>query len=312
MIDIKERYRDHRLAKMERMAQALNARPGRTHSNADSPAVILPNKLKITLRTAPVQLAIAKDVERSMTSIGENPARPRTEADATFLASMQEQARSLGIAKLGYVEVAPECIFQGRSVPSVHAIILIMEIDKPPIDKAPSPETQAIGLISYERMGKSTNALVEFLRRSGFAAEAGHPAIGPTLYPRLAVQAGLGWVGRHGMLITPGFGPRQRISAIFTSIENLPVSNENEHEWLKGFCATCGNCVRKCPGKAIYKEPLVRPAGRLSHIDGGKCISCTVCMKVCSFNVRGYESIRRTHLGQSSGHPGSSGGTTGP
>jgi epoxyqueuosine reductase QueG len=168
-----------------------------------------------------------------------------------------------------------------------------MEIDEAPIAKAPSKETQATGLITYSQLGKKTNALVEHLRKNGYAAEAGHPAIGPALYPRLAMRAGLGYSGRHGMLITPEFGPRQRISAVFTSIKNLPVAGGNDHVWIREFCATCGNCIRKCPGRAIRDEPIEHPDGRLSHVDGDKCISCTVCMKECSFNKRGYTDIKK-------------------
>ena len=150
---------------------------------------------------------------------------------------------------------------------------------------------------TYDELGRVTGSLVDHLRKEGFSAEAGHPAIGPVLYPRLAIKAGLGWSGRHGMLITPEFGPRQRISAIFTSIADLPITDSNGHVWVRDYCSTCGNCVRKCPAKAIYERPIEHPDGRLSHIDGDKCISCTVCMKECSFNRRGYESVRSAFLG---------------
>jgi epoxyqueuosine reductase len=290
------RYRDYRLAKMGRIAEELNQRPGRLGPAACSPPVSLPNKLKITLGTLPVQLAIAKEVERSMTSVRDNPESPRTAADAGFLTSFEFLARSKGIARVGYTEIPREFVFLGRSIPYSHAIVLVSEIPKGPTDRAPSPETQAIGLITYDELGKATGSLVDHLRKDGFSAEAGHPAIGPVLYPRLAMKAGLGWSGRHGMLITPEFGPRQRISAIFTSIGNLAPTDSSEHEWIRGFCSTCGNCVRKCPAGAIYEKPVEHPDGRLSHIDGDKCISCTVCMKECSFNKRGYESVRSAFL----------------
>lgn len=290
------RYRDHRLAKMGRIAAELNQRPGRLGPAAGSPPVSLPNKLRITLGTLPVQLAIAKEVERSMTSVRDNPEDPRTTADSEFLRSFESLARSKGIARLGYTEIPRDFVFQDRSIPYSHAIVLMSEIPKGPTDKAPSPETQAIGLITYDELGRATGSLVDHLRKQGFSAEAGHPAIGPVLYTRLAMKAGLGWGGRHGMLITPEFGPRQRISAIFTSIADLPMTDRREHEWIREFCSTCGNCVRKCPAGAILERPIERPGGRISHIDGDKCVSCTVCMKECTFNRRGYESVRMAFL----------------
>lgn len=295
MNELKDKYRDYRLGKMDRMAKSLNAHEGRVQAAATSPGVTLPNKLKISLKTLPKQLAIAKDVERAIASVSRNPASPKETIDPDALKKFEAYARSLWIAKLGYTEMPRELIFNGRSVAYTHAIVLIMEIPKAPIDSAPSPETQAIGIITYQQMGDITNRLADYLRKEGFAAEAGHPAIGPALYPPLAIKAGLGNGGRHGLLITPEFGPRQRISAIFTSIRNLPATDSTEHAWTRRFCTTCGNCIRKCPGKAIYEKPIAHDGGRLSHIDGDKCISCTLCMKECSFNKKGYADIKKAY-----------------
>jgi epoxyqueuosine reductase len=296
MEDIKAKYRDYRLAKMDRLARAQNAREGRIHAASTSPGVILPNKLKIKLKTLPKQLAIAKDAERAITSVDNNPARPKVSADEASIKDFEAYARSLGIAKIGYTEIPGEYIFNGRSVAYTHAIVLTMEIPKAPIDAAPGPATQAIGIVTYRQMGDITNKLADHLRKNGYAAEAGPPAIGPALYPPLAIKAGLGNGGRHGLLITPDFGPRQRISAIFTSIGNLPVTDSTEHAWTQDFCASCGNCIRKCPGKAIYETPIKHDDGRLSHIDGDKCISCTICMKECSFNKQSYAKIKEAYL----------------
>lgn len=293
--DIKGKYAAYRMGKIDRMACSLNDRPGRVLASPASPNVTLPNKLKITLKTLPVQLSIANAAERAVQSSSENPANPGDSADESFLRGFEAYARSQGIARIGYTEITPEYVFKGRSVPYTHAIVLISEIPKEPIDMAPSDDTQAMGLITYQQTGKATNLLAAYLRKNGFAAEAGHPAIGPALYPRMAIKAGLGYGGRHGMLITPEFGPRQRISAIFTSIENLPATDCNEHAWIPKFCASCGSCIRKCPGKAILEQPIVHPDGRVSHVDGDKCISCTICMKECSFNKRGYSAIKQAY-----------------
>ena len=39
-------------------------------------------------------------------------------------------------------------------------------------------KTQAMGIITYDELGKKTNKLAEFLRLNGFAAQASHPAGG--------------------------------------------------------------------------------------------------------------------------------------
>jgi epoxyqueuosine reductase len=293
---IKAKYRDQRLNKIDSMARALNTREGRVQAALTSPGVILPNKLKIELRTAQTQLSIAKGAEQAMRSVDKNPLKPKETVTEASLKDFEAYARKLGIGKIGYTEIPGELILNGRSVAYTHAIVLIIEMPKASIDAAPSPETQAVGIISYKKLGDITNRLTDYLQKEGYAAESAHPAIGPALYPPLAIKAGMGNGGRHGLLITPEFGPRQRISAIFTSIKNLPVTDSNEHAWTRDFCTTCGNCIRKCPGKAIFDRPVVHEDGRLSHVDGDKCISCTLCMKECSFNKSGYARIKESYI----------------
>ena len=42
-------------------------------------------------------------------------------------------------------------------------------------------------------------------------------------FSQLGQKAGLGCIGQSGLLISPELGPRQKISAIFVSIANLPI-----------------------------------------------------------------------------------------
>ena len=63
----------------------------------------------------------------------------------------------------------------------------------------------------------------------------------------------MGFIGKSGLLITPESGPRQKISAIFASIENLPVKEDNEHAWIPDYCEKCGKCIKACPEKALIE-----------------------------------------------------------
>jgi len=60
---------------------------------------------------------------------------------------------------------------------------------------------------SYKELNQHTNLLANFLRRKNFAAQA-RPALGGVSnYVVMAKNANFGWVGKHGLLITPEFGP---------------------------------------------------------------------------------------------------------
>lgn len=76
-------------------------------------------------------------MENSVKSLKNNPEKPQFSADADFIHRFEEYALSLGIDKIKYVKVPPELIFRDKSVLFENAIILIMEMDKTAIDKAP-------------------------------------------------------------------------------------------------------------------------------------------------------------------------------
>jgi epoxyqueuosine reductase len=288
---IKSKYADYRLYKINKMETGVKTGNNGVRSSSLSPPKIMPDKLKITLKTLPKQLSIAKNMEYTVKSLKDNPEKPGRLAETDFMEDLENYAHSIGIDRVGYTEVPPEYIFQDRSISYSHAIVLVMEMDKEAVDKAPSDITQEMSTVTYDEMGKATNQITQYLRENGFAAQASHPAGGFVVYPALAQKAGLGCRGRHGMLITPEFGPRQRISAIFTSINNLPHNGGNDHFWVSEFCEKCGKCVKTCPANAITEEANGNGTKR-TVILKEFCHGCTICMRECSFNKRDYNRIK--------------------
>lgn len=293
--EIKSRYADYRLNKINQLETSVAPGGMGIESSTRSPPKIMPDKLEITLKTLPKQLSIAKNMEHTVKSLKNNPENPETIAQDGFKEEFESYASSIGIDKVAYTRVPAEFIFQDRKLTYENAIILIMEMDKKAIDNAPSSQTQAMGVVTYDELGKATNLLTDYLRENGVAAQASHPAGGFVVYPALAQKSGLGWKGRHGLLITPEFGPRQRISAIFTSINNLPDHGSNSHSWVASFCEKCGKCIKACPGNAITEESDASSIQR-TVILKEFCHGCTICMKECSFNKKEYNLIK-TRLG---------------
>lgn len=113
------------------------------------------------------------------------------------------------------------------------------------------------------------------------------------------MHAGLGWQGRHGMLITPKFGPQVRIAAFFTNIQNLPFSTENTHIWIDIWCQKCSRYIRSCPSSAILEKKIEKSGERRTCIDVKKCFpyclenyGYSVCIKECEFNISGYDKLK--------------------
>jgi ferredoxin len=289
---ITEPYKNYRLERFNTLEKSLCDVDGCVKASPQSPEKGQADKLKITLSSLPSQLSLAKGIDRSLMAAKASPASAKSTIDAAELGEFEALARSKGVVSIGYTRVPPEAIFKDRAVLYPSAIVLTMEMDKDAVDSAPSDAAQWEGIVTYERLGNITIDLAEYLRGKGYAAHAGHPANGVALYPKLAQKAGLGWKGRHGLIITPESGPRVRLSAIYTSIGNLPATDSDRHAWIPGFCAKCGNCIRSCPEKAILEKPVEHEGGTVTHIVKTKCIGCTVCMKACSFNKKGYAGIK--------------------
>ena len=114
-------------------------------------------------------------------------------------------------------------------------------------------------------------------------------------FSQLGQKAGLGWIGQSGLLITPELGPRQKISAIFVSIANLPIKENNEHSWITDYCEKCGKCIKACPEKALI-EKEVCCGGKETEFVQKLCIGCsegcTYCIEGCPFDQKEYTHIK--------------------
>jgi epoxyqueuosine reductase QueG len=198
----------------------------------------------------------------------------------------------MGIEGIGYTKVHPDLIFKDRAILFENAIVFTKEIDQFAVDND-FPQKQANDLKLYDEFGKKTNELVDYLRKNGFSAQASPPTVGFVTYPSLAQSAGLGWKGKSNLLITPELRPRQKISAIFTSIENLPINEYNEHSWMSDYCNNCGKCIRTCPRNAIVeKSAKFNVSGFIPELCKGCTDICTICMKECPFNKREYSHLK--------------------
>ena len=285
--------------------------PGAVRPNTDSPVrfEIIREKLKRgddtkTMRMIPVLVKMMLGVNRSIKSIKANPAQPKTQIDQRTLAALDDYIFSLGANSIGYTQLPEQWVFQNKAALHPNVIVLTMKMDRERINLAPHIESEYTVMTTYRDLGIIANKAADFLRKHGFSAQAGHPLNGQTLYPPLAQLAGLGQLGYSGLIITPEFGPCVRLSALYTSIENLPFNAGNEYPWIEDYCASCGVCVKKCPADAIYTEPIRHKHGQITYVDNDKCFpyfhynhGCSVCIKVCPFNQQGYDKIKKSYLG---------------
>ena len=98
-----------------------------------------------------------------------------------------------------------------------------------------------------------------------FTREVGENKVPPDLqfqFRLAAVACGLGEIGWSKMLLTPEFGPLQRVAFIFTDAE----LEYDEMYSGKPLCRRCGACVRECPGGCI---PPIKDGAKVTvNLDG--------------------------------------------
>jgi epoxyqueuosine reductase len=247
-------------------------------------------------------LSIMKNINLSVDSIQDNPSNTNSYTSEEFLKKLQVFLQNEGVSLFGFVKLPRNLIFQQFGVLYDNAIILAMEMSKEKIDQASSQATLNMVFGTYDDLGKVVNNLAKFLRKQGYGAQADHPLGGLVLFPPLAQKAGIGWVGKHGILITRNFGPRVRLAAVYTSIENLPFADSNDHQWIDIYCDICGICIKHCPPKAILEKSIFHDTGRITKISQHDCFKyfaqyygCSVCVKVCPFSssVEAYEQLKK-------------------
>jgi epoxyqueuosine reductase len=295
---------------MNGVEDRATARPGLVAPDEDSPERFDIIGRKMQLETpapnsiVPMVIPAMLTVMRSMSSLDDNPLEPRTEITPDELAELEAEILALGASSVGYTTLPARHVFRDKGVLSPHAIVLSMAMDKQDMLQAPSLPTLKAVWRTYRDLGFVSQKVAVSLRRRGFAAYGGHPLNGLALYPPLAQAAGLGWLGYNGLIVTPEHGPCVRLAAVFTSIENLPTDRPGaDHSWVEAFCDHCRACIAKCPADAIHDAPVKRDNGRIHCIDSDRCFpefndrdGCSVCIAVCPFTKKPYESLRAIHL----------------
>ncbi len=255
-------------------------------------------RMKVVTKMVPLML----NMQLGSRMYGVKP--KKREASAEFVNKLEALAHKAGAKDIRYIKVPRNAIFQDKGIPYEYAIIYTVEMDKEPIDTSPSFDSQFEVMEGYKNLAIIGNKLARFMHKNGFAAYPGTALGGVTDYVYLAELAGMGAIGYHGLLITPGEGARLRIGTIYTNIENLPIATENEHLWVRDFCAMCKKCIRKCPVEAIYDEPKPRGDGGMQTIDHATCrdyftqnYGCAVCLAVCPFSQVGYDTVKARFKG---------------
>jgi len=110
-----------------------------------------------------------------------------------------------------------------------------------------------------------------------------------------ATKAGLGWIGKNGLLVTEKYGPRVRLGTVLTDFEldtGKPIETSK--------CGNCTLCIKSCPAMALHGKLWEAGIERKEIVDAQACSEymnknfkhigrgsvCGICIKVCPYGIK--------------------------
>jgi ferredoxin len=177
------------------------------------------------------------------------------------------------------------------------AIVMAVEMDPVGLGSSPSVTSATATALGYSQMTFLVMHLGEFIRSLGYRTI---DMLNDTaLSIPLAIHAGLGKLGRNGLLVTEEYGSRVRICKIFTDLPLTP--DEPPESGILEYCKTCKKCAEACEADAISFDdepsfethcPENNSGVKKWYLDAEKCYDywyengadCTTCITVCPFS----------------------------
>lgn len=177
-----------------------------------------------------------------------------------------------------------------------NAIVVAQSMDRDLLRTAPSALSGAATGATYSRDTIVLLAIAQYIINLGYRAVASMND--SALVIPLAIKAGLGEYGRHGLLITREYGPRVRLGKVFT---DMPLAHDRPVRFgVKETCDICRACTQACPARAIDGGEASTVVHNRSNIQGirkwttdaEKCFrfwanqntDCSICVRVCPYN----------------------------
>ena len=143
-------------------------------------------------------------------------------------------------------------------------------------------------IVSYGHLGilVRTQKMQSFLQARGFKAEMGAHR------KEAAVRAGLGAIGKNGLVINPKYGSWVAYQTIITN-----AKIETDAPFTEDLCGDCEICLKSCPTNALYEPYKVNPQRCVPYLltdkntdpelwpkMGDYILGCDICLNACPRN----------------------------
>jgi len=215
---------------------------------------------------------------------------------------IREWAKYLGAHSVGFTLLEDYHLYTiggrrewyGKPIDNDHrfAIALTVEMDYRMTRQGPKAGTVMETAKKYLRAAEIAVQIAGFIRRLGYSARAHISSHYEVICPLVARDAGLGEIGRMGLLMTPRLGPRVRLSVVTTELP-LVMDTRAFDGAMIAFCEACQKCAAVCPSRSIPRGDRTEENGVLRwKINPETCFTywckvgtdCSRCMAVCPYS----------------------------
>jgi ferredoxin len=180
---------------------------------------------------------------------------------------------------------------QAIEVPHGNAISLAVGISLPMLRTGPVVAEVAEIMRVYVRLATMAVTLAGYIRALGYPARAHIMSNYRALCVPVAIDAGMGELGRHGLLISKELGSALKLAIVTTE---LPLVYDPPQDiGVEEFCEDCSICAESCPGGALSQgeQKVIRGVERWA-VNPEACFAvwnetgtdCGVCVASCPWN----------------------------
>lgn len=204
---------------------------------------------------------------------------------------IKQKARALGADLVGITHYDESTQLKNISFDYQYAICLGLAMDREEMLHAPYRRASTEVMRTYRRCSQLANKLAEYIRTLGWQAE-GYGVGEDIMQIPMAINAGLGQLGKHGSMISREHGSNFRLSLVLT---DLPMKSDKPVDiGVDDLCVNCQRCTLDCPPDAIHSEKQWVRGVKKWYVDFDKCIpyfthtsGCGICIETCPWSEPG-------------------------
>jgi epoxyqueuosine reductase len=210
------------------------------------------------------------------------------ESLSDMTSEIKELVMKFGAGSVGISPMIKQALYKHGEINYTNAIVILYPMDGNEMKYVTTNRAGAETMRAYMEITKAAITISEEIRAMGWRARA-YCEGADILHIPLAINAGLGELGKHGSLICREFGSSMRIATVLT---DLPLNHDKPIDIaVDDLCIGCRRCTIDCPVDAISDDKQMVRGEEKWYVDFDKCVpyftetaGCGICIEVCPWS----------------------------